>query len=252
MFKMTINHKSGPVDYEIFTEDEANEQGLEYSHWKVAPEGTFGLSDDGYIGLVIKRKMYDGNRMGDNEYIRMPWGYTFYNPKYHKKKFKARGRMTPHTLSGKREIEVKLGGKKGENLAQVYAQCGNYDLAIDWTYGDHTQNEHRTYKRWMKSETFKKMVREELNKLLKDKGFSEAETIDMLREAIEMAKDKKDVTNLMRAVENLQDMHGMKDKEKQVQTTQLEATATRKLLDTLAEEERVLKLREVKSGPATD
>jgi len=31
MFKMTINHKSGPVDYEIFTEDEANEQGLESS-----------------------------------------------------------------------------------------------------------------------------------------------------------------------------------------------------------------------------
>ena len=55
-----------------------------------------------------------------------------------------------------------------------------------------------------------------------------------------MARDKKDVTNLMRAIENLQDMHGMKDKHLVKTTDTLEATSTTKLIDELREEEQKL------------
>ena len=53
--------------------------------------------------------------------------------------------------------------------------------------------------------------------------------------------DKKDITNFLRVVENIQDMLGMKDKTVTKTTTQLEATATRKLLDEINEEEQQLK-----------
>ena len=55
-----------------------------------------------------------------------------------------------------------------------------------------------------------------------------------------MAKDKKDITNLIRVVENLQDMHGMKDKHLVKTTDRIEATSTTKLIDEIREEENKL------------
>ena len=92
----------------------------------------------------------------------------------------------------------------------------------------------------MRTETFKDMVRDELQKLLTDHGLIEHYTLDLLEEAIGMARDKKDITNLIRVTENLQDMHGMKDKHLVKTTDKIEATSTTKLIDELREEENKL------------
>ena len=84
------------------------------------------------------------------------------------------------------------------------------------------------------------MVRDELTKLLSDHGMSEDYTLDLLASTIKKAQDKGDVTNLMRAIENLQDMHGMKDKHLVKTTDTLEASSTVKLIDELREEENKL------------
>jgi hypothetical protein len=103
-----------------------------------------------------------------------------------------------------------------------------------------TANQDRRIKRYMRTEVFKGMVRKELSKLLTEHGLTENYTLDLLERTIVMAKDKKDVTNLMRAVENLQDMHGMKDKHLVKTTDTLEASSTVKLIDELREEENKL------------
>ena len=59
----------------------------------------------------------------------------------------------------------------------------------------------------------------------------------MLENTIKTARAKGDVTNLMRAVDNLQDMHGMKDKHLVKTTEQIEATSNTKLIDELRETE---------------
>ena len=84
------------------------------------------------------------------------------------------------------------------------------------------------------------MVREELQKLLQEHGLTEAYTLELLEETIKKAKDKGDVTNLMRAVDNLQDMHGMKEKHLVKTTEQIEATSNTKLIDELTETEEKL------------
>ena len=84
------------------------------------------------------------------------------------------------------------------------------------------------------------MVRDELQKLLKEHGLTEDYTLQLLEETIKKAKDKGDVTNLMRAVDNLQDMHGMKDKHQVKTVEQIEATSNTKLIDELREEEEKL------------
>ena len=59
------------------------------------------------------------------------------------------------------------------------------------------------WKRRMKKEKFKDMVREELQALLTEHGLTEDYTLQLLEETIRKAKDKGDVTNLMRAVDNV-------------------------------------------------
>ena len=90
----------------------------------------------------------------------------------------------------------------------------------------------------MKSEVFKSMVRDELQGLLLEHGLTEKYTLELLEKTIAMASDKKDITNLLRAVDNLQDMHGMKDKHLIKTTDRIEASSSTKLLDELIEEEQ--------------
>ena len=70
-------------------------------------------------------------------------------------------------------------------------------------------------------------------------------TLDLLETAITMAKEKKDVPSIMRAVENLQDMHGMKDKHLVKTTEKLEATSSTKLLDEIIEEEKQIGIERI-------
>jgi hypothetical protein len=119
----------------------------------------------------------------------------------------------------------------------AYAQTMDYNKAIKIALDNPTKNQERMWKRRMKTEKFKGMVRNELQKLLQEHGMTEAYTLDLLEETIKKAKDKGDVTNLMRAVDNLQDMHGMKEKHLIKTTEQIEATSNVKLIDELREEE---------------
>jgi len=173
-----------------------------------------------------------------------------FQPRYKNTKLNAQGRKTPHTLSGKSQLEVRAGQDKMKNLAMAYAQTMDYNLSIDMALGSTTPGENRKWKRHMKSEVFKSMVREELQKLLLAHDLTPDATMDLLRETIEMAKNKKDVTNLMRASEKLMDLHGMNEKQKTVTTQSLEAVETKRLISDIAEQERKLLAQqtEVKIG----
>ena len=239
MYTINIDHRQdGITTYQVYRQEEADKEGIEYKHWKDADKGEYGVSDDGYVAKVISRREYDSNHDIRNIYIRFPWGYTFYNPKYPTKKLKASGRKSNTTFTGKSRIEVQSGQDKLKNLAAMFALKPDYDLAVDWALGSTTPEERRRWKRTMKSEVFKQMVREELQKLLSDHGLTEDYTLDLLTETIDKAKNKSDVTNLLRAVENLQDMHGMKDKHLVKTVDTIEAHSNTKLLDELIEEEQ--------------
>ena len=241
MYTITIKHKDiGAKTYESYTKEAADKEGLQYNHWKKAREGQWALSDDGFVSKVIKRKKYRTDDKIDNVYLRFAWGYTFYNPKYKGKELKVKGRKSNTTMSGKRPIEVKAKQKRMQNLAMVYAQTMNTEDTIARVCGEVTPNEDKRVKRYMRTEVFKGMVRKELSKLLAEHDMTEDFTLELLAKTIKKAQDKGDVTNLMRAIENLQDMHGMKDKHLVKTTDTLEATSTSKLIDELREEEQKL------------
>tara|TARA_R110002020_G_scaffold360382_1_gene573039 strand:+ start:1497 stop:2243 length:747 start_codon:yes stop_codon:yes gene_type:complete len=235
MYTIDIHHKGdeNPTTYMVLKKEEADEKNLSYKHWREADEGEYGLSDDDYVAKVISKSSYKPTSI----YVRYPFGYTFYNPRYKSVKLKASGRKSNTTISGKTNWEVLSNGQKMKNLAMVYAQTMDYNKAIDYVLDNPSNSTKVMWKRRMKKEKFKDMVRDELQKLLQEHGMTEAYTLELLEETIRKAKDKGDVTNLMRAVDNLQDMHGMKDKHQVKVTEQIEATSNTKLIDELRETE---------------
>jgi hypothetical protein len=178
MYTINIHHKGddAPTTYTIYRKKEADSENLEYKYWREAKEGEYGISDDEFVAKVISKSIYNPSSI----YVRYPYGYTFFNPKYN------------------------------------------------------------STKRRMKKEKFKDMVREELQSLLKEHGMTEEYTLQLLSDTIDTARAKGDVTNLMRAVDNLQDMHGMKEKNQIKTVEQIEATSNTKLIDELRETEEKL------------
>ena len=238
MYTINIDHKDkGLTTYNIYRKEEADKKGINYVYWKLANVGQYAISDDDYVAKVINRKEYPSNHNKDNIYLRFPWGYTFFNPKYASKKLKVSGRKTNTTMTGKPMLEVVSKQDMMKNLAKAYSVTWDYNLALDMVLGSYTPSEFKKWKRMMKTEVFDKMIKEELADLLTDHGLDKTYTLELFAKVIEMAQDKKDVTNLMRAVENLQGMHGMKDKQLVKTTEKLEAISNTKLIDELREEE---------------
>tara|TARA_X000001382_G_scaffold35984_1_gene23652 strand:+ start:17498 stop:18247 length:750 start_codon:yes stop_codon:yes gene_type:complete len=235
MYTIDIHHKGDkkPTSYKIYNKTEADDKEIEYKNWRKANEGDYALSDDEYVAKVISKSVYKPTSI----YIRLPYGYTFYNPRYSSVKLNASGRRANNTISGKTHWEVLSGGQKMKNLAMVYAQTMDYDKTINHVLDNPSDSTKIMWKRRMKKEKFKDMVRDELQKLLQEHGLTEAYTLELLEETIKKAKDKGDVTNLMRAVDNLQDMHGMKEKHLVKTVESLEATSNVKLIDELREQE---------------
>ena len=238
MYTIDIHHKGDkePTSYKIYREEEAKSNNINYKYWRDADEGEYGLSDDKYVAKVISKSIYKPTSI----YIRFPFGYTFYNPNYTSVMLNASGRRANNTISGKTHWEVLSKGQTMNNLAMVYAQTMDYDKAIEHVIDEPTDNQKIMWKRRMKKEKFKDMVRDELQKLLQEHGLTEAYTLELLEETIKKAKDKGDVTNLMRAFDNLQDMHGMKDKHLVKTVESIEETSNVKLIDELREEEEKL------------
>ena len=254
MYTINIKHK-GDTDhttYTIYRADEAKKQGIEYKYWKDAEKGDYALSDDDFVAKVINRREYSDNSTGINIYLRFPWGYTFFSPKYPSKRLKVRGRKTNTTFTGKSYIEVQSGQDKMKNLSAMFAIKPDYDLAIEWALGAVTDSERRKWKRTMKSEVFKSMVREERQKLLQDHELTEDYTFTLMKETIELAKEKKDVSNLLRVVENLQELHGMKDKDMVRTVDKLEVGSASRLIDELREEEQHLIATRTTTEPKED
>ena len=242
MYTINIKHKGDKevTTYTIYRAKEAKENDIMYKYWKDADTGDYAVSDDDFVAKVISRREYPGNRNNNNIYLRFPWGYTFFSPQYPSKRLNVRGRKTNTTFSGKSYIEVQSGQDKMKNLSAMFAIKPDYDLAIEWALGAVTDTERRKWKRTMKSEVFKSMVREERQKLLQDHELTEDYTFELMKETIELAKEKKDVSNLMRVVENLQDLHGMKDKDMVKTVDKLEVGSASRIIDELVEEEQHL------------
>lgn len=242
MFTITINHNDiGSTDYSIYSKEEALVEKIDFKHWQKAQEGEWALTDDGYVAKVIKRKEYeDKETKRTSLYYRMPFGYIMWNPKYPTKQFNCGGREANNTMTGKKWLEVISKSDKYQALATWAAISEDRDVAIDQVFGPVSAGKRRKLRRHMRTETFRTMKREESQKLLADNFMDANYFVDLMKQGINIAVEKKDVNGIRGFVSDGMDIHGMKDKEVVKTTEKLEAVQTRKLIDNINQEEERL------------
>jgi hypothetical protein len=254
MFTVKINHKDiGLTEYPIYSKEEALEQKLDFKHWQKALEGEYALTDDGYVAKVIKRKEYeDKETKRISLYYRMPFGYIMWNPKYPDKQFNCGGREANNTMSGKKWLEVISKSDKYRALATWAAISEDRDVAIDQVFGPVSVSKRRKLRRHMRTETFRTMKREESQKLLADNFMDATYFVELMKQGINIAVEKKDVNGIRGFVSDGMEIHGMKDKEIVKTTEKLEAVQTRKLIDNINQEEERLIATRTTEEPTDD
>jgi len=244
MKEVTINHPTGAKTYYVYSKEEADEAKIEYKHWRHGDEGDYIISDDGIVAKVIVKRRYPTSRNGDKDkyYYRCAWGSTFLFPHLESQKMKAEGRISRYDVGKISSIERAMSSNLMKNLAMVYAMTMNHEKTITHVFPEASRKEYRQLKRRMCTKVFRNMVRQELREHLEEAGINEAKALKFLKEIIEIAKEKKDVTNMLRAFENMKSILGMETKEKQSTTLQISTGGNRKLIDMLNDEEAKMTL----------
>ena len=247
MYTIKIEHRDiGVTEYPVYRQEEADKEGIQYKHWQKCEKGDWALTDDNYVATVIKKKSYFDHQKRESFYYRMPFGYIMWNPKYPNKHFACGGRDSNTTFTGKPGIEVKNKSDRYQQLAYWASVHENRDIAIDKVFGPISQSKHRKLRRHMRTRSFIRMKREESQKLLADNLMDADYFVELMKEGIDIAKEKKDVNGIRGFVNDGMEIHGMKDKDRVVTTEKIEAVATRKLVDNInQEEEKLIATRKV-------
>ena len=211
------------ITYTALDEPEAKAAGLEYRYWKdidyvPMAEGLFYiLSDDkmvvpifcvgyGRTGFVLRSAF--GNFIINKHYRRDTTLFVLPENRSRPDEFRRKYRLTPQQLKS----VVATFAARGMEMLEI----------IDTLCLDKGSPKARTIKKFYMSEECTHMVREEVRAILTKVGITEEKVIQMLMDAHQTAKDKRDVSNMLRSVENLIDIYGLKDKMKETQTRSLE------------------------------
>jgi len=243
MIKITKKLKKNdfqPMDYPVYKKEEADEQGLRYKAWNACKEGEYGLSDDNYVSECIYRKEYKGKVEYTYPYGRQwmsVWSKLEFEPHYRSNNFS--------TVSTKSYNDLEV-TKKGASIAMdAYVAYKVAGLPPDWAqigtlYRPDQDNPVIAAKRLFKTKQVKKMIQDKLKEILIDKNIDEGFVLDVIKDAIEVAKIKEDPGNMIRAAKELGDFLDMKPKQKEI-TESLEIDMTHQIQDSYKKQTKKLK-----------
>ena len=223
-------------EYCIYTESEANNEGIDFKPWKSCREGDWGLSTDGYVAECIKRRAYKSKAgvypKGVSYNLVFPYGQAFYSSSYPERgsleyrKHEESG--TYSSVSSKPQWKLERNRTRTKNFVQAYVKqyLGgklNYEV-LGRIYRSDEENPTIRAKALLKKKYIKDMIDKELNEILIDKGINEGTVFDMLLEAADMARAKERASDLLRVAENLIDIYGMKAKKEVTQEFEADMT----------------------------
>jgi len=251
MFKeVTVKHKGDKLatKYIYYEQCEADNEGIEYVYWKYAKnDGDWILTDDNIVVQVITIKKYMKGKK-QKVYYRLPQGGIFWNPKIKNTKLSVRTRSGDMVTM----LRDRTADGRWKNYATTMAITGDRDISIETAFGSIPKKQFYMFRKQSKMEEIENMVRREIEDLLKKHEMGADFTMELLSETITLAKEKGSIANLLRAIENLQDLNGMREKNTVKTTKSIQANETMKYIDSLGNEQdagsREVKMVEVVEG----
>jgi hypothetical protein len=228
------------ADYEVYPVKEFEKTGKKYKKWNKCNPGDWGISDDGYVAECIQRNIY-----GTSIEMVFPYGRQW-------AKKTAKLEFEPHYYS-KNYSSVST-----RSYSDIEANKSRADLAIDaflaykvsgikpdldkigTIYRPDQKNPAVAVRKLLKTKEVKKIMADKLKEILVDKEIDEGYVLDVMKDAVDVAKVKEDPANMIRAAKELSVFLDMQPKNKQV-TESLEMDITHQIADTYDKQTKKLK-----------
>ena len=211
--------KAPPVEFPVYTKEEADANGIKYVYWKEAEkdlEAEWVRSDDDYVCQILKR------RLG---YLMTSISVVSYR---RDKKFIALERIVNRSycrFGSKSWIDRRLKEKPIQEYVRALAEAYFYKRAVDWDKlgrkldTSNWGNEHTIYRaialQFLKHQEVKKAVRDEIKKIFAENGITEETPAGLFAKAIQIARTKEDAKLLLQAATQLYEMFEANEKKPQ-------------------------------------
>tara|TARA_B100000214_G_scaffold362234_1_gene326470 strand:- start:216 stop:983 length:768 start_codon:yes stop_codon:yes gene_type:complete len=243
MIKITRRLKANnfeSTDYEVFPKEEFKKLGKKYKHWNKCSPGDWGVSDDGYVAECLQRNIY-----GTSIEMVFPYGRQWvsktgkleFEPHYYSKNYSNVSTKTYAELESTRDradlaidafLAYKMAGQTPdmEKIGRIYRpDQKNPGLAV---------------KKLLKTKEVKKIMADKLKEILVEKEIDEGYVLDVMKDAVDVAKVKEDAANMIRAAKELSVFLDMQPKNKQV-TESIEMDMSHQIADTYNKQTKKLK-----------
>ena len=234
-------------EYPVYSREEADELGLSYKHPYEVSEGEYGISSDGEVAVCLKKNQMGSKRLTYK--VKYPWGPSFVRSINDKIISLGRPNNYGDPPTQKRTQSIK---KKNEwqKMAHLMAQPGmKVNDAIRLVHGRVTDAKRWNIRKIMKTEVFKQMTKDELDKIVEEFPIGKMDTAKALAAVLDkvmdwdgdtMGKDG-DPKVAMTVLDKLMDMNEMKGKGKVVTTHQIEASTVENTLADIQEKKKMFK-----------
>ena len=192
------------VEYTYYTEEEAQELGLNYKkNWQEAQVGDWLLTTDGYVVQCLRRETYNDKypNLRTRDAITIPnkswWTngkscYLFkkrdWDALFGREKF-AREFVTTY-------VTMRFQGKVDYNKLGMFSRTKEAVPAL-------------FAKKTLKLRSIKKMISEEIERVLTENGVTKAFLIEKWKAAMEMAEEKKNPSIMLKAFDSMKDVVGL-------------------------------------------
>tara|TARA_B100001094_G_C18121747_1_gene767263 strand:- start:225 stop:995 length:771 start_codon:yes stop_codon:yes gene_type:complete len=233
-------------NFKVYSQKEADDLGIDYIHWKEADNGDYGLSDDGYVGICLKRAEYTDKSKRTKVNVKLSYG-TNWISKNSKINFLDNHSMGCYTMSNPTHWADKEAGKtRTKHTVDAYVNMLLSDKGIDWDilgniYRPEQKTPAATVRRLMKQESIKVLVEEKVKDLLVQKGINREYVIDLHQEVIALAREGGKPQLILQAADVFMDLLEMKPGKKVV-TDSIEMDFSSQITDAIDKEEKRVKL----------
>ena len=234
--------------YNIYTQNEADEAGLDYSHWKQTQTGDYALSDDGFVGKCIGRKDYTDKKGRVKTFVRLAYGANWAGNtnKIQYLKNKEYGVYTQANPEANNWAVREANTTRAKNLVNAYVGQLTSTKKVDYNqlgmiYRPDQKEPAATVRRVLKQEIIKKMVEKKLREVLSEKGINNSSVLDTMLEGLDIARAKQDVTNMIKISDAFMELLEMKPNKK-ITTDMLQLDVSNSIGDIIAKEEKSFKV----------
>jgi hypothetical protein len=213
MDEITRNLVSGVRTFRIYTKEEADELKIRYKPWREVDEGEWALSDDGYVAECYMVRRYEARRRRrktQERFIRLAFG-AYWVSKNSRCVYGIRRSTGDYSSSrpqpwGERESRRRIVKTIVKMYALMYIRNN-----VDWRklgvmFRPKDRIPEASAKKLFKQPEIKEMVEKELKKIFTDNGVDEKYVLDLYKDVVAKAKDKEQLTTMLRVADTLADM----------------------------------------------